>query len=300
MRWLSTRARLSIGLVAITISVYFLAVFFKLVPAGENAIANKRKLICQKLAISTSLLVARHDYRSIRAIYEQAAKHHNELMSVGLRKSNGDIVCQTKKHAELWGKVSVEQKEETQAEIKIRRSNQEWGTLELKFKPFFGSTETMSSLSHPWMKLALFLTTGCFIMFNFYLKKMLNTLNPTKSVPNRVRSALNTFTEAIMLLDTKGRIVLANGAFEKIAGIEAEKLVGQKPEVFVWLDPDGDEMVDFPWEKSTIEGNVVTDHVIVMPRIQGAIQKEVDAFDNIPIHLRDDRILKPNCTPFMG
>ena len=283
------------------VSAYFLAVFMGIVPSGEDEIANKRKLVCERLAVSTTLLIARREYRAIEKIFDQAVEATPELQTIGLRKSNGKFLFGTSLHESTWQDTG-DKTSETQVSIPIRRSDgNKWGNLEIRFKPFFHSEgDWFATLAHPWIKIAMFMAAACFVMFNFYLKKMLNTLNPNKSVPNRVVSALNTFTEAIMLLDIRGRIVLANGSFEKIAGVDAEQLVGKSPDTFVWLDSDGEPLASYPWREATVEGNVVTDQIIMMPRIQGEIQKEYEAFDGIPQHYRDDRILKPNCTPVIG
>ena len=300
MRWLSTRTRLTLGLVAITVSVFFLSVSLGLVPSGEKAIAYERKLICERLAISTSLSVNRNDFKPLGSLIEKTVQTNAPLKSVGLRRLNGKLIYATDDHESSWSRAET-QKSETQAVVKIRRSDgQVWGDLELRFQPFFADDPLLSSFSHPWLKLAMFMSACCFLLFNFYLKKMLNALNPTKTVPNRVRSALDTFTEAILLLDVKGRIVLANGAFERIAGIKAEQLVGKKPDVFVWLDRESQPMDDMPWHETTLQGNVVTDHIIVMPRIKGQIQKEIESIEAAFPQNRDDRILKPNCTPVIG
>ena len=189
---------------------------------------------------------------------------------------------------------------ETQVSVVIYKKDRVWGHLELKFEPFFAGNTWLSSFSHPWIQLAGFIALACFLAFSFYLKRMLNELNPTKTVPSRVRSALNTFTEAIMLLDIQGRIVLANGAFEAIAGLPANELVGKKPDQFVWLDGSGRAELELPWHHATEHGQIVTDQVLVMPRIDGQIQTDHSVVENSPPQLRDDRILKPNCTPVLG
>ena len=301
MRWLSTRTRLCIGLVAIVVSVYFMAVWIGLVPSGEDEIANKRKLVCERLALATSLLHPRQEHRLIERLFLKAIEVTPELETVGLRQPNGSIICSTPEHESSW-ELTGERISETQTTIHLRRKDgQSWGKLEIRFKPFFDTGNNFLSIfSHPWIKIALFIGPICFFMFSLYLKKMLNTLNPNKSVPNRVVSALNTFTEAIMLLDIRGRIVLANGAFESIAGLSADELIGKNPNSFVWLDNNGEPLEKHPWHESTTEGAVVTDQVLIMPRLKGQIQREASAFNKDSLQYRDERILMPNCSPVLG
>ncbi len=299
MKWLSARYRLSLGLVAITISVYFLAVALGLVPSGEQAIANHRKMICDRLAISSALLVDRNDYSSIRKIIDSSLERNSELKSVALRRSNNTLVYATPAHEDLWIEGDSVDVGETQVSVVIYKKDRVWGHLELKFEPFFAGNTWLSSFSHPWIQLAGFIRAGPLLAFSFYLKRMLNEVNPTKTVPSRVRSALNTFTEVIMLLDIQGRIVLANSAFEAIAGLPADELVGKKPDQFVWLDGSGRAELELPWHHATEHGQIVTDQVPVMPRIDGQIQTDHWSWK---IHRRSYATikLKPNCTPVLG
>ncbi len=46
----------------------------------------------------------------------------------------------------------------------------------------------------------------CFIGFYLYLGKMLKQLDPSQAVPERVRSALDTMAEGLLVLDHKGQI----------------------------------------------------------------------------------------------
>ena len=74
------------------------------------------------------------------------------------------------------------------------------------------------------------------MIFYFYLGKVLSLLDPSKAVPARVRAALDTMAEGLLVLDKKQQIVLANQAFANILGKSSEELVGLKAG-------------DMPWQK---------------------------------------------------
>ena len=50
------------------------------------------------------------------------------------------------------------------------------------------------------------------------MRRVLEHLDPTKAIPDRVRKALDTLTEGVIVLDTNGRVVLANEAFRELHG----------------------------------------------------------------------------------
>ena len=73
-----------------------------------------------------------------------------------------------------------------------------------------------------------FIGSSCFLLFNFFLGILLKHLDPSKAVPQRVRDALDSLAEGLLILDTKNNILLANTAFANVLGTKSEKLVGEK------------------------------------------------------------------------
>src|SRR5262249_34960115 len=61
--------------------------------------------------------------------------------------------------------------------------------------------------------------------------------------------------EGLLVLDTKGEIMLANQAFAEVVGQPPEKLFGGRPTDFAWLSPDGRALAeaDLPWAASLRE-----------------------------------------------
>jgi diguanylate cyclase (GGDEF)-like protein/PAS domain S-box-containing protein len=50
-------------------------------------------------------------------------------------------------------------------------------------------------------------------VFSIYLRRVLEHLDPSKVIPDRVRQAFDSFTEGVMVVDPAGRIMLANSTF---------------------------------------------------------------------------------------
>ena len=72
----------------------------------------------------------------------------------------------------------------------------------------------------------LFLAGCGFPLFYFYLGKMLRQLDPSQAIPSRVRSALDTMVEGLLVIDANEHIVLANQAFASTMGKTPEELIG--------------------------------------------------------------------------
>ncbi len=59
-------------------------------------------------------------------------------------------------------------------------------------------------------------------------------------VPDRVRSALDVLANGVLILDEKGRIVLANNSFSESVGKPPKEIIGLLPSVFPWQVPGSD------------------------------------------------------------
>ena len=190
-KWITSRFRLTIGLCAILLSVFFAAVMLKMVPADEGVRASRTKL-SESLAITTTVMISRNDLGSLRSVVDSIVKRNADLRSVGVRRGDGRLLCSSEKHSAMWKPMEVDENAtEEQMRLGLYKRNEKWGQLELCYYPFFGNNMSVSTFRHPWIRLALFMGSCCFILFAIYLGKMLTQLDPTKTVPKRVQSAYN-------------------------------------------------------------------------------------------------------------
>ncbi|MCP4511067.1 MAG: PAS domain-containing protein [Fuerstiella sp.] len=81
----------------------------------------------------------------------------------------------------------------------------------------------------PDFVLTMFVGLILLLVFSAYLKKVLKHISPSKVVPTRVRDALNSLSEGLLVLDRNHSIVLANESFANATGAASEDLIGKKP-----------------------------------------------------------------------
>src|SRR5262245_57635939 len=84
-------------------------------------------------------------------------------------------------------------------------------------------------------RMIYFVTAVSYVLFYFYLRKTLQHLDPSKIVPDRVRSALDTLTEDLLVLDNQERIMLTNNAFAAIAKQNPDDMLGQRVANLAWV-----------------------------------------------------------------
>jgi diguanylate cyclase (GGDEF)-like protein/PAS domain S-box-containing protein len=97
----------------------------------------------------------------------------------------------------------------------------------------------------------LFVAVFGFVAYWLFLKRALNELDPSSVVPDRVRAALDVLAEGLVILDRRGRIVLANEAFQAKLGQSAQALVGNDLAALNWRQAQGGRRQGddvFPWQ----------------------------------------------------
>jgi PAS domain-containing protein len=108
----------------------------------------------------------------------------------------------------------------------------------------------------PRIKLVVFMMLCSFAAFYFYLGRALRQLDPSRAVPARVRAALDTLAEGLLIIDLKGYIMLANQAFASVVGKTTEKLTGRLTSEFSWVTQAGIRLTqdEYPWARSLHDG----------------------------------------------
>jgi PAS domain S-box-containing protein len=251
MNRISARTRVAFGLVALLVSAMMLAVALGMVPSPRDAIMEGRAKFCEVVAISSSALAARGDMEGLKATLDGFAGRDKNILSAAVRQANGKIIAMVGDHERVWEEAETGTSGESKVYVPIFSQDKQWGTVEVRFRPVSRGGFT-GILFRPAVQLVGFVGTVCFVLYQFYLRKVLQHLDPSKVVPGRVRSALDTLAEGLLVLDDRQRIVLANQAFAAIAGRAAEDLMGKNASDLPWVRADA--AAELPWLQSIRDG----------------------------------------------
>jgi PAS domain S-box-containing protein len=249
--WLriSSRVRICIGLTSIVSSTLILAIIFGMMPDVRLAKLEGRSRLCEAIAVNSSLRVTRQDLLGLKTVLEVLKYRHPEVLSAGVRKSTGELLIEVPPlgHAPYWEHIDGDRSVDTHVQVPILAGTEKWGTVELRFVPVH-PPGWYGFYMMPTTRLIMFTTTISFGVFYLYLRRMLRQVDPSQAVPGRVRSALDTLTEGLLVLDRQGRIVLANHAFSTLVGETSGALLGRKASEFRWLSMDEQPYSgDMPW-----------------------------------------------------
>jgi len=243
----SVKLRIVLGLVCLLASILLIGAACGLVPDRQSAVLEGRGALCEALAVHCSTLISRGDLARLEKSLNALAGRGNGLVHAAVRQSNGKVVAQGGESVA----VSDSDLQPSLLSVPVWSGNQKWGSVEVRFEPL-SRGGLLGRLLSPTIRLVLFACGTSFLAFVLYLGRVLQYLDPTKVVPQRVRSALDTLAEGLILLDKKGRIVLANRAFPEKLGLNADKLQGRKASTLPWIHSGLSS--ELPWVKA-LEGS---------------------------------------------
>lgn len=233
MKHISATVRIALSLACLSVSLLLAAYCLGLFPDERPVALRGRSNLCESIAINSSVLAERGQPKAIAISLKAIANRNEDILSIGIRRPNGKLLFALGDHASQWRDAQHSSSTETHMSVPIANAGGLWGHVEVCFRPL-RPPGFMGFLRHPIVLLALFIAVSSALLYYVFLRRVLQHLNPSKVVPTRVRSALDTLAEGLLLLDTSERIVLANDAFSKTVGRGTDQLVGRRPCELPW------------------------------------------------------------------
>ncbi|HEY7491909.1 MAG TPA: ATP-binding protein [Candidatus Tectomicrobia bacterium] len=284
MKRLSAKFHIAIGQTFLLVSLMLIALYLGLVPDRVGAIREGRAALAEAMAASSSALISQADIRRLEGILRFVVQRNPDLLSAAVRRADGEAVITIGEHERHWRILSGAHLTDTQLHVPIWAEGQKWGHIEIRSRPLT-APGWWGFVHNPRTQLMAFLGLSGFVLFYGYLTKMLRHLDPSQAIPERVRSALDTIVEGLLVIDLNGHIVLANQAFASVVGKTPDALIGFHASDFPWSTSHGAQLAqaDYPWIRALREGT---------PQRNGMV------------YLRDStaqqRTFMVNCSPVLG
>ncbi len=258
MNRISVTGRITFCLFCLLVSAILTADIFKLFPDVVEVRRADRARLCETLAINCSLLASQGDFRSIRANLEAVVQRHSEIRSASLRDNNQSLLAQAGETIVGPRAEEANRSAAGQVFVPIIANGKPWGTIEVRFTPL-RQPGWIGFLQSPFLRFSTFVTALSLLLYYLFLRKTLRQLDPSRVVPDRVRSALDTLAEGLLVLDAKKNIALANAAFAEKVGREPADLTGKHVEELPWkLEANGNGDGCFPWDRPEVQKTLAT------------------------------------------
>lgn len=252
---LNAKARIALGQVGLVASVLLAASFFGLVPDQFAKVREGRAALAEAIAANSSALVTQKDLWRLEANLQFVVERNSDLLSAGLRTEEGRLIATVGDHEGPWRRLDSDLSTDSQVKVPIWAGASPWGYVELRFETL-RDAGWRGLVSDPLVVLIGFVALFSFTAFYFYLGKMLKHLDPSQAIPARVRSALDTMAEGLVVLDRKERVVLANRAFSDLLERSPEELMGVPLYSLPWKSVDESDLDkdSRPWRRAMLTG----------------------------------------------
>jgi PAS domain S-box-containing protein len=273
MKFISTKTYIVLGLVSMVSSALLAASFLGLVPDRAAAQREGRLTLAEAIAAGSTAVLSSDDPRKLDAVLRFVMSRNEDVRSIGVRTTEGKLVLAVGDHARNWVAGEAAQVGDTQIKVPVWAGSQPWGQVEFRFKPITGQG-FLGIFQTPLVQLVMFCGVACFLGFQVYLSRVLRNLDPSQAIPGRVRSALDSLTEGLLVIDQKRNIVLTNQALVSLLGKSHEELMGTPASTIAWMDEGGSVISGdaYPWVKALDEGVVQRDSVLRLAAADGRIR----------------------------
>lgn len=242
---------ITVGLLLLTISIILIGDLLGLVPNHNKVQVDSRKTISESLAIQVSSSIGVGKIDNAVELLNVIVKHNDDIVSIRLKNKDKKSILETPDHSKYWVKKDDNKSTITNIEVPILKKEGRWGTLEVAFKPLNSLLDDFLD-GNSLISLIVFLfITGTFSYWLF-LKRALSELDPSAVVPDRVRTALDTLIEGLVILDSYERIVFVNESLKKKIGLSEKELLSKKLSDLNWMKEDETLMLNdkmMPWNQ---------------------------------------------------
>ena len=265
-------ARLSLGLVALLISLVLLADMLLGVVPGRGELERRvRQRVAENLALQIASLLEVGDTSTLGKTIQQVLARDAEIRAISVRRTDGSMLLQ---RGQAQASATAVQRAESTADhvrVPIYSGRESWGEIDIRFATAEPVT-LRAWLALPSVQMLLVLGLGGFLLVYAYLRRAMHYLNPSASVPDRVRKAFDSLAEGLLIIDQQARIVLANKAFRHLHPRADGELNGQRIDALDWLTRGAAAAPgeSAPWTQTLQSGVAVAAQPLALPQPDGA------------------------------
>jgi len=228
-------------------SLVWIAAALGIVPDPLIEQSKTRLGSARTLAVNVATYAENRRQVNLKKVLDRSVASDGNIRSIGVRRVNTDrLELSSGPHEEFWNPVD-ENNTNKQIGVDILSNGKNWGRLEITFEKFSFAGSVLG-LGFPF-GLVVFVFSASSLFAWMILSRSLRYLNPSNVVPSRVRSALDTLAEGLVLIDGNGEIAHANEAFRNISASSDESLLGRNLDEFGWKKDGDNSEAEMPWRQ---------------------------------------------------
>jgi diguanylate cyclase (GGDEF)-like protein len=263
MKRASPLAQMTMALVSLTgVLVLMADLFFGVLPSPGEQSMQLRKGVSEALAVQVAALMQNDDRATLKLTMDNVVARTEGVRSLALRAADGTVVLQAGDHARAWKSAHSERSNPDQITVPLNANGARWGSFEIAFRAEEGNP-VWRWLTQPLVLTMLFISGAGSLIFGLYMRRALQHLDPASVIPDRVQGAFDALAEGVVVLDTKGRVMMANKAFQKLHADAAQVRPGVALSSVAWLASSLQrDLQDHPWARALSERKANTGHTL--------------------------------------
>lgn len=255
-----TITRVTFGIVSLALALVLgTDAAFNILRDDVDVAREVRKRVSENVAIQMSVLVRKSDLEAIERTVAGILEREPDVVSIATRRADGSLLFASPKHRAAWVDPGRGNSTLTHVQVPLRAQGHAWGRVEIVFREV-APTSVTGWLVQPVVVIVLAISVGGALAFQLFLRRTLQSLDPSKSIPDSVTGALDTLAEGLMILDLAGRVLMVNGAFKRLHPEADRRIIGLRASDLPWLcaslAPDAKR---HPWHVAIERGAPVSD-----------------------------------------
>jgi diguanylate cyclase (GGDEF)-like protein/PAS domain S-box-containing protein len=260
-RLINPISRITFGLVSLTVSLILLSTLLGIFPDAQSETTKKRELIAESISVNFSAMANTLNSEALFENLLTLVDRHPEIISVGVRETDDHLLLVIGEHENEWNQKNGINSTVNQITVPLYGEGSNWGQIEFCFQPL--SSGVLGFIQRTEITLCLLMAVVGFGTFYVYLRFVLRQLDPTRVVPRRVRDALDTLGEGLIVVNKDQKIVLANRSFLQVANKDESELIGKNAnDVTREAINLATDQLETPWEQAlngeSIRGRLIT------------------------------------------
>lgn len=270
---IKSSARLALTLGLGVSALVLLAITLELIPNPQSQIIKSRTSLVKLLIVDVTTLAETKRIGDLSVLFRRSVAVEKDLVSIGLKRGLDDayLTSTDKQHETSATGQNVQDLQVFSAPVFLNRKK--WAELEV----VFGEMDVKRAFGVPIYPfgIVLFLFSSITLMAWAVLGKTFNYLNPSNVVPDRVKSALDTLAEGLVLMAPSGEIAHVNEAFARIINVKDDKILGTKLDDLNWAPENEFLGANFPWVVCQKTKERVCGEIIQLKMLGSPIRKFV-------------------------
>lgn len=272
---ISPALRIALGLASLTAFVVLLAdLFFGVVSDPMRGTLETRRQVSENLAIQLAATIP-GDPAVVRQTINFMVRRNPDILSIAVRRIDGNIAAESGDHTRHWKKLENDHSTANHIAVPMYLGDRRWGSVEISFRE--ARSNSLSAWAElPIARFMIFLGLAGSLAYYLFMRRMLHHLDPSRVIPDRVRSAMDALTEGVAFIDQNGRIVLANESFRELHGGTADAVNGKRASDLAWLTAGLDkDPAKHPWARSMRERRKIMGVVVSVTVGDGPRRKAI-------------------------